>query len=331
MMEILENRAIPRDAWSSFVNRHPKGTLFQTPEMFDVYETTSNVTPIAIAVFQDGVIKGVLLAAIMMNGFFLFKRGTARSIITEGPLVEGEDDGLICVILQAYQKHLPGYVIYSEIRPVFNPGLLGEIFEKLRFVREGHYNLFMDIRLDESQLWEKMHRERRRNVTKAQKAGLQFRELFTEEEIRQAIALIIDTYHRKRVPLSYVEALGSVKQILNNHVRFFAVFLDNKMIACMVRLCYNGLFYSWFNGSDDAYFKYYPNDFLTWNIICLAHKEGYQIYDFGGGGEPGVPYGVRDYKLKFGCDMYDYGRFVCVHKPVNYKLGKLVINVLKKQ
>ena len=331
MSKFLINGDIPRDRWSSFVAGHPKGTVFQTPEMFDVYEKSSNMTPIAVALILENNIKGILLAAIMTNGGALFKMLTARSIITGGPLVENEDTALTEALLQEYRKCLPRFVIYSEIRPVFDPQEAAGIFEDLHFVRKGHYNLMMDIRLNKEQMWERMHKERRRNIIKAQKAGLLFRELLSEEDIECAIALIEATYRRKKVPMSYSETLTESNQLLDGNVRYFSAFWAEKMIASKVVLCYNSLVFEWFNGSDSAFFRYYPNDYLTWNIFCQMRSEGFSCYDFGGGGEPGIPYGVRDYKLKFGCEMHDYGRFLCCHKPLFYKTGKLAVGILKKQ
>ena len=332
MIKFLYNSSIPRNAWSSFVSMHPGGTIFQTPEMFDVYEKTSNVKPIAIAAFEGEVIKGVILAAIMTNGGAHLKIMTARSIITGGPLVENDSAALSKVLLQEYGKVLPRYVIYSEIRPVFAPIVFNDAYEQLGFYRSGHYNLTIDTRLEKVQLWEKMHRLRRRNIVKAQKSGLQFREVLVEDDLLEARDIIIQTYRRKRIPMSYADVLSGVKTVLGNHVRYFAAYLDNKMIACLVVLCYKELLYLWFNGSDEAYIKnVYANDFLHWNVLCLAHDEGFSTCDFGGGGEPGVPYGVREYKLKFGCRIYDYGRFVCVNRPILYRIGKAAIAIFTKK
>ena len=55
MIRFLLNNSIPREDWSSFVSMHPGGTIFQTPEMFDVYEKASNVKPIALAAFEGEV------------------------------------------------------------------------------------------------------------------------------------------------------------------------------------------------------------------------------------------------------------------------------------
>ena len=49
-----------------------------------------------------------------------------------------------------------------------------------------------------------------------------------------------------------------------------------------------------------------------------------------GAGEPGVPYGVRDFKSLFGGDLVEQGRFLCVCKPWLYKIGVLAVKLLKR-
>ena len=102
------------------------------------------------------------------------------------------------------------------------------------------------------------------------------------------------------------------------------------MIAGQVRLCYGTLAYAWFAGSDEDYFKLRPNDFTMWNVIRWAREKGYKEFDFGGGGEPGKPYGVRDYKLKYGCEMYDYGRYMLTHRSVTYWAAATAYNLYHK-
>jgi lipid II:glycine glycyltransferase (peptidoglycan interpeptide bridge formation enzyme) len=43
-------RELNKCQWSSFVYEHPNGNVFQTPEMYEVYENTKNYEPIFLAV-----------------------------------------------------------------------------------------------------------------------------------------------------------------------------------------------------------------------------------------------------------------------------------------
>lgn len=311
--------------WREFVAEHPLGTVFYTPEMWKVYGVTENVKPLAIAVEIEGHVVGVLLAQIMWNGGTIGKPLTGRSIITGGPLAIDNDEEVLEMLMEAYRERMPKWVVYSEIRPIYQIG------DVPGWKRVGHYNLVMRVDKSEEELWNGMHKERRRNVNQAIKAGLTFKELTTADEIQQVVALIEKTYRRKHVPIGYLNMFDKVQSILRDYAHFFGCYTaEGHMIAGQVRLCYGTLVYAWFAGSDEDYFKLRPNDFTMWNVIRWAREKGYKEFDFGGGGEPGKPYGVRDYKLKYGCEMYDYGRYILAHRPLTYWAAATAYNLYHK-
>ena len=68
---------------------------------------------------------------------------------------------------------------------------------------------------------------------------------------------------------------------------------------------------------------------LPWKIMEWGHENGYKLFDFGGAGKPNIPYGVRDYKLKFGGDLVNFGRFEKVHKKYRMAFGKIGLKTLE--
>lgn len=326
--QIRVNLEIDAELWGRFVSDHPLGNIFQTKGMYDLFQQTDHSQSLAIAVMNEQAILGVLLAVIVSNGPTFTRAFTSRSIVIGGPIAEDNDPTIIGLLLREYKQRLPRYVVYTEIRPVFDLQGISETLLNLGYNRIGHYNLLMSITPDASDLWNGMHKERRRNVRKAQELGLEFREIVEQDEINEIIALILTTYKRKRVPISSTDALKKANQFLSGNIRYFAAFYKGEMIAGQIRLYYKKLAYAWYAGSDEKHFKLYPNDFLMWNVICWSHKHGYRVFDFGGGGEPGIPYGVRDYKLKYGCDMHEFGRYLCIHHSFVYKMGKTAISLL---
>ena len=318
--------------WSRFVARHPQGTIFQTPEMYAVYQQTKGQKPLVVTVRREGKIKGLLLAAIQWNGGEWAKPLTARSIIMGGPLAENDDADIIRELLQEYQRRLPRYVVYSEMRPVYDVdnGVKCKVYGVMGWKRVGHYNLVLRTDRSVDELWSGMHKERRRNVGQAEKAGLRFEEVQSENGRREVIALLQKTYARKHVPMADSTLFMRLTEIMPEYVHFFAAYHENKMIAGQIRLGYKNLLYAWYAGSDEQYFKLRPNDFLMWKVIEWAHEKGYTHFNFGGGGEPGVEYGVRDYKMKYGCEMYDYGRYIMAHRPLMYVMGKKAYKLYHK-
>lgn len=322
-VKIIDISEIKAETWNGFVEKHPLGNVFQTKEMYEVYCHTKNNMPIAFAVEDKGQLQGLVLADVITNGGKLMKPFTARSIINGGPLVLDGRKEVFDLLMSEYTKRLPCYVVYSEIRPVYDFKHIEDLLKKSGFGRVGHYNLSLDVSQNEQTLWNGLHKERRRNINHAIKEGLVFREVFEDEEIGQISKLISKTYKRKQVPMSQENIFFQLKDIMGKYTHFFAAYYQDKMIAGQVRLCFGDLVYAWYAGSDEDYFKLRPNDFLMWNVILWSHEKGYSIFDFGGGGEPGVQYGVRDYKLKYGCNLEEYGRFIHKHHPIIYSLGKL--------
>ena len=328
---ILHYSDIDKNKWGSFVKSHPLGNIFQTPEMFQIYLKQGGNQPLAIALTDENEeLQGILLAIVISKGLFT-KWFTSRSIIIGGPLASEDNASIVQQLVDEYKRVLPKYVVYTEIRPVYSIESIESSLMDNHFIRIGHYNLFLDISPDKAILWDNLHKERKRNIKKALASGLVFQEVTSEDDILKIVNLIRSTYKRKRVPLTNYDTLLNARSVLKQNIRFFAVFYNGQIIAGQVRLCYSSLIYAWYAGSDEAYLKLYPNDFLMWNVICWSHDAGYRVFDFGGGGEPGIHYGVRDYKLKYGCEMRDFGRFQIRHHPLIYKLGAFAIKHFSKR
>lgn len=331
MYSIQKYNDIDRAEWARFVEMHPKGNVFQTPEMYDVYSCTKNTRPLVVAIHEGNEIVGLILAQILTNGGILTSWLTARSIIIGGPLVKEDNPKVLELLLREYNKRLPTKVIYSEIRPIYDIESIGVQLVQNHWRRNGHYNLVLSLDKSEEELFAQMHKERRRNVNQAKKAGLEFRELMEIEDVHQVVALIEKTYRRKHVPIGYLNIFDEVYKYMSQYAYFFGTYtVEGKMIAGEVRLCFGDLVYAWFAGSDEEYFKLRPNDFTMWNVIRWARDKGYKWFDFGGGGEPGKPYGVRDYKLKYGCEMYDYGRYIFARRPILYWAAATTYNLYHK-
>ena len=91
--KILTNgNNIDKNKWYEFVFDHPHGNIFQTPEMYEVYQSTKNYEPVFLAVVNSNdEISGTLLAVIQKEYSSVLGNFTARSIIHGGPLIKNDD------------------------------------------------------------------------------------------------------------------------------------------------------------------------------------------------------------------------------------------------
>ncbi len=100
----------------------------------------------------------------------------------------------------------------------------------------------------------------------------------------------------------------------------YGAFLNDDLIGIMFTLQYKNIVYDLYAGSKSKYYDKNPNDIIPWEVFNICKNEGKTIFDFGGAGKPVVHYGVRDYKMKFGGKLVNYGRLTLVHNPIKMKL-----------
>jgi len=72
----------------------------------------------------------------------------------------------------------------------------------------------------------------------------------------------------------------------------------------------------------------YPSVLATWAGIEYAIENGIPKFDFMGMGIPGRQYGVRDFKMRFGGEVVNYGRWTKINNPLLYHVAEFGYNVM---
>lgn len=205
------------------------------------------------------------------------------------------------------------------------------------FEYKEHLNFHVDCR-DKEAMWERMSENRHRQVRKAQATvECLTNEGISELEVREWYEILKELYRTKvKTPLwpleFFLEAYrqGVGKFLLVKHE---GKVIGGSMVVMSERvkeLGNEGTVYEWFEcGLNGEYKEQYPSVMATWAGMTLANEAGCARYDMMGAGEPGVPYGVRDFKSEFGGELVKHGRFLCVNKPMLYQIGKLGVKLLK--
>lgn len=326
---IVDN--VPKDKWSDFINKHPHGCVFQTPEMFKVCKKAKYFEPIFLSVVDDGKqILGVLLAVIQKEHSGFWGKFSSRSIIIGGPLVKNDDLEILYILLNEYKRRIKGKVVYSQFRNMRDWNFAKGVFEKLDFLYEDHLDILINLNKEKDELWSACSRDRKKSIKK----GLSF---LTIEEIDMAkhidaiYGLLVGVYNRIKLPIPGKEYFWNACDILggNGYLRTFGAFKNSNLIGVRIVLCYKELIYDWYAGANDSFLEYRPNDVLPWHVLLWGKNKGFKTFDFGGAGKPNISYGVRDYKLKFGGKLVNFGRFELIHKPVLYRLGLLGLFLFK--
>ena len=318
---------------NGFLTSLTKSNIFQTPEMFWVYKNTRNYEPVFLSVNNDDKeILGILLAVIQKEHSGLLGSFSARSIIWGGPLVKDDNPEILDFLLKEYNKRIKKKAIYTQFRNLWNwSESEKQIFEMNGFHYDAHLDILIDLKKPEDELWSNLKSQARNKIRKATKEGLTFNKLSNKEEVKEVYDILEKVYRKAKLPIPDLSLFSNAYDVLKEHsmIDFFVANFQGKIIGARIVFFYKNKIYDWFAGSDSKYYKYNPNDYLPWKILQWAKENGYNTFDFGGAGKPNEPYGVRDYKMKFGGELVEFGRFEKVHKPILMKLGQFGMVIYK--
>ena len=322
MAHILTYDLIDRQQWSELVRTSETGTWFQSPEAYDFFASM----PELMEPFVYGVERAEKLCAVCV-GYVTKERNpikqffTRRAIIIGGVAVvaNGAKEDIV-ILLNYVRKELKPKSIYIETRNFNDFSPWKEAFEAAGFVYKPHLNFHVDPATNN------LSDNRKRQLKKSDAV---VSEGVSELEIREWYEVLSELYRTKvKTPLWPIDLfLEAYRQGI---AKFLLVKHEGRIIGGSMVVADERTVYEWFECGLNAECKdQYPSVMATWGGIQLAHQSGCTRYDMMGAGEPGVPYGVRDFKAEFGGQMVEHGRFLYVCKPMLYRLGVCVVKILK--
>lgn len=325
---------IDRNQWSKFVAEHANGTFFQTPEYFELHQGIHGYYPYLILATKSDkkTIVGVLVAIRHHVYGGIAHYLTSRVIVTGGPLVDAHYPEVVTLLLQKFVHKMRFRAVYSEFRNLFDMSMFHAAFKRNNAFFEDHLDILIDLHKSEEDLWKDVRSQRRNLIRRAQKQSIEVRELSSEEERRQSWDVLKDLYRRKKLPLAPKELFERAFTFLEPKgiLKPFGAFYQDQLIGTCYVLAYKKNLYYWYAGSSDAYYSLNPNDLMPWVVLLKGKGEQFDQFDFGGAGNPSIPYGVRDYKKSFGGTMVNYGRYELYHNKILFLFMRMAFRVWQK-
>ena len=339
-MKILSANNIDREAWRALVKASATVTWFQTPEAYEFYANMPELfKPFAIGVTCDPAGTQTQLRAVCVGYITVEKSAfkqflTRRAIIVGGPCLAddciNEEVSLLLSTLRQQLSTGADAPIYIESRNFNDYSRWKEAFAKAGFDYMPHLNFHVDtssVEVVEANLG----KSRKRDIRTSLRDGATIIEQPTLEQVREYYA-ILEHLYKTRVktplfPFSFFEKLWHHKD-----GRFILVALNNEIIGGTVCVEQEGkCLYEWFAcGRDGEWKTIFPSTLATYSGIRYAAEHNCSRFDMMGAGKPDEAYGVRDFKAKFGGKEVDHGRFLCITKPLLYRIGVLGVKLLKK-
>ncbi len=334
-MTLTIANSLDEKLWRDFVDQHPQGNIFHTPEMFKVFARSKGHIPILWTTIDDWHHPLALLLPVQItinNG--LFQNWTSRAVaygsVLSTPGAEGRE--ALKLLLQSYQCIVKGRILFTELRNQSDLSNLQPILNECNFSYEDHMNYLIDLDQSEETLWNYINKSGRKNVRLSVNKGTVVEEVTDRRKLMLAYHLLQNVYSRVRVPLTDISLFEAAYDILAP-LGMFKVFIarvEDHYIGTSLILMYKGKIIAWYGGSDKAFSSCHCGELLKWHVLKWGKEHGYHEFDFGGAGKPSEEYGPRNFKAKFGGTLINYGRNVCIHKPIAYKVSKTAYALMRK-
>ena len=343
MIKILTYNEIDQQQWQALIDRSPYATWFQTREAYEFYAAVSTeLAPFAVGIEENGHLVGVIVGYTTQEKNPIKQLLTCRSIISGGPLLaNGISETALAELLNAVAQcpasrlspfaSRPLKPIYIETRNFHDYSRWKCVFEANGFAYQPHLNFHVDTTSAEI-VDKNLGKSRKRDIRTTIRDGVTPVYQPTTAQVKQYYQILQNLYTTKvKTPLfswNFFEQLHRTE-----HARFILTEYQGRIIGGTVCVeLPNRALYEWFAcGEDGVYDHIYPSCYATYLGIKYAAESGCQIFDMMGEGNPEEAYGVRDFKAKFGGELVEHGRFLCIRKPLLYWIGKLGVKLLKRK
>jgi serine/alanine adding enzyme len=327
---------IGRDRWANFLKDHPHRTIFQSPEMYDLYREAPNFDPLVLAAEDsEGGLKAILLAVNIKDYKGIIGDLTVRTVIYGGPLIspvldnpEDYADQILKTLITKVERRS----LYIQFRNSYDLTPLNPAFHKHRFIAEDHLNLIVPT-TDSEKTHSGISKSKIRQAKKSLESGVELVLASTEEEIHHFYIILEQVYKDKaKKPLpqrSFFLAFFKAMQKGHLGIILLAKYQGIVIGGMVCPITPDKALSEWYIcGLDKMNNKVHPSVLLTYGAIEHAINNNIPQFDFMGIGSPDKPYGVRDFKTRFGGQSVNYGRFMRINNPNLYRIANAGYNLL---
>lgn len=331
LINLIDNiHFIDKNQWNRLIDTSYNSSFFQANASYDFYKSLSFFEPFVFAVYEKDILKGVIIGYIQKENNKIKHFFTRRAIIPGGVLLADDISEQALRNLLVYCKNeLSKKAIYIECRNYTDFNKYKQIFFLSGFQYIPHLNFHVNTSSLEM-VNKNLGKSRKRDIKTSIRDGAELVYNPTFEEIKCWYEILFDLYKtRIKTPLFPFEFFS--KLFHSGIGMFLLVKYKDEIIGGT--LCVglgSKVLYEWFAcGLDRKYRNIYPSTLATWSGIEYAATHNYSIFDMMGAGKPNEAYGVREFKAKFGGELVEHGRFLCVLHPLLYQIGKIGIKILK--
>lgn len=281
-------RAIDRDRWNDVVERAGLGTVFHRYEWLEAIENGLGYPARHLIVEKETNLIGLFPNFVVRIPKTPFYRLTSLYPGFGGPLLTTEVADSISHLVDAIPELCDGRTIVHEIRACntnvlrYNDFLEAEGYDSSRV--GGRFLLNLEKGYDA--LFDEMSSSKRRAIRRGRETD---HEIVDAELTRSELARFHDKYRRHMesvdgtvYPFEFFEQLLA----MDDRIQLFQLYLEGEYAGGYFELLNDEqeTVHGFFAGVPPEYFEHYASELLYDHAFRWAIDNGYETYDFGGGG-----------------------------------------------
>ncbi|HLN04402.1 MAG TPA: FemAB family XrtA/PEP-CTERM system-associated protein [Bryobacteraceae bacterium] len=291
-MEIRPLTPGDRERWDGFVQAHPHGSPFHLIAWKKSMEEVFGYAPRYLMATDGNCIRGVLPLFLVKN-FIMGKVLISSPFAVYGGILAETPEAKQAMGEQAMKLGRELGVEHIELRNAHPEQVLGvpNVSRYVTFTRE--------VTPDEDAiLAEPTSKKRRNTVRKALKADFSIR--IQHSDYRAFEDLHSRTLRRLGTPNFPPRLFPALLANFGGAVDIREVVLENKVVAASMNFFFRDQMHTYYAASDPRYLALVPNDYMYYEHLRWAGKNGYRTFDFG---RSKLGTGTADYKRHWGATM----------------------------
>ena len=331
---LLPTKQVIEASIVSFILSHPQASWFHIQPVTGYSPYKKQFYPLLVVATKGDDVLGVVVALHIRNqALRSLDRYASRIQANGNPLIKPdypEKEQVLFSLLEEIRNYSEKKTNILEFRNYNDTSADIKIWLQQGFSYNDHLNLIKKIS-NKERLWNELGKNRRRQIIKATNNGTGVKTAENDQQIESLYSILKELYQKKvkkeLPPLNFFLDFFNRCQKQGKGVILLAFKEDRVIGGIVCPIQDRNVMYEWYVcGLDKEYPLNHPSIMVTWHALLYACDNGIQTFDFMGLGKPGIPYGVRDFKLRFGGEVVNYGRYT---KVFRHKVLKTTIILYK--
>jgi FemAB-related protein (PEP-CTERM system-associated) len=238
-------------------------------------------SPFYLVAEEDGKLEGVL-PLFLVRSLLFGKSFISIPIAVYGGPISNNERAEAALLKTAEMLASNEKANYLEIRgnPYRSNKSLTRENGRLPYIEKNLYFTFLiEIDRDLDVNMSRIPRKQRRMIRQGQKNGLQA--IVDNARLRDCYDVYAESVRNLGTPVFPYRYFETLTQRFGDDCRVLLVRYNNQTVAAVLVFVYKDQILPYYAGARREYFHLAANDFMYWELLSYAARNGYQTFDFG--------------------------------------------------